>query len=237
MSISDPQKQIHDDVKPSDWNFHQYITIFLKITLIVGALLALYQGRTQAAVETVLILSITFLPLLLGRRFQVRIPHVFELLAIVFIYASLFLGEVHNYYVRYWWWDLVLHAGAGLLLGILGFLLVYVLNEKEDVNLDLNPGFMALFAFVFAIALGTIWEIFEFTMDQLFGLEMQKHMLNDPSGLTDSMWDLIIDGIGAFIISVFGYVYLRTAESDSFLEVWIDDFIEKNPRFFKRGRR
>lgn len=213
---------------------HQYITIFLKATLIIGAGLALYQGRFQATAEILVILSITFLPLLLGKRFQVRIPHEFELFAVVFIYASLFLGEIHGYYTRYWWWDMVLHAGSGLLLGILGFLMVYVLNEKEDIELELNPGFMALFAFVFAIALGVIWELFEFSMDQIFGMNMQKPMFNDPSGLTDTMWDLIIDGIGAGIISVLGYGYLRTKGSDSFLEKWIDNFIENNPRFFTR---
>jgi uncharacterized membrane protein YjdF len=64
----------------------------------------------------------------------------------------------------------------------------------------MNPGFVALFAFVFAIALGTLWEIFEFAMDQIFGLEMQKPMFGDPSGLTDTMWDMIVNAIGAGIV-------------------------------------
>jgi hypothetical protein len=215
---------------------HWYITIFTKTTLIIGTLLALYQGRYQAAVETGIILSITFLPLLLGKRFQIRIPAEFELLAIVFVYATLFLGEVHGYYIRYWWWDLVLHASAGLLLGILGFLLVYVLNEKDDIDLQLTPGFMAVFAFVFAMAFGAAWEVFEFTMDSLFGLTMQKPMFNDTSGLTDTMWDLIVDAAGALFISVLGYGYFRATDSSSFLEDWIDHFIENNPRFFQRDK-
>ncbi|MEX2353517.1 MAG: hypothetical protein WD709_04965, partial [Gammaproteobacteria bacterium] len=168
--------------------------------------------------------------------FQVRIPHEFELLAVVFIYASLFLGEVLDYYTRYWWWDMLLHGGSGLLLGILGFLLIYVLNEDEHIDLNLSPGFMAFFAFVFAMAFGAIWEVFEFSMDQVFGLNMQKPMFNDPSGLTDTMWDLIIDGIGALIISLLGYGYLRKTGSDSFLGKWIDNFIENNPRLFKRKK-
>jgi len=216
------------------WKVHKYITIFLKFTLIIGAALALYQGRFQAAAEIILILSITFLPLLLGNRFQVKIPHEFEFLAVIFIYASLFLGEVHDYYTRYWWWDMLLHAGSGLILGILGFLLVYVLNENENIDLELKPGFMALFAFVFAMAFGAIWEIFEFTMDQVFGTNMQKPMFDDPSGLTDTMWDLIIDGIGALIIAILGYGYLRKSGSDSFLGKWIDKFIENNPRLFRK---
>lgn len=215
-------------------NIHRTISIFTKTTLLIGVLLALYQGRIQAAAETALILLITFMPVILGKRFQIRIPHEFELLAIIFIYATLFLGEVHGYYIRYWWWDLVLHASSGLLLGILGFLLVYILNEKDDIELELTPGFMALFAFVFSIAFGAIWEIFEYSMDQLFGMNMQKPMFNDQSGLTDTMWDLIVDTLGALVISVLGYGYLKATNSNSFLELWIDNFIENNPRLFRK---
>lgn len=209
-------------------NIHAQLTValLLKLTLFIGACFAAYQGRYQATVEILIIIFITFLPVILGRRFDVKIPHEFELIAVIFIYASLFLGEVHGYYLRFWWWDVVLHTGSGFLLGIVGFLLVYVLNEKKEIHLHMKPGFVALFAFVFAVALGGIWEVFEFTMDQLFGLNMQK------SGLVDTMWDLIVDTIGALTISMLGYGYLTTAGTSSFLEKWIENFIEKNPRFF-----
>jgi hypothetical protein len=217
------------------WTIHQSLSILLKVTLVTGAALAMYQGRYQAAVETFAIFTITFLPLVLGRRFQVRIPHEFELFAVLFVYASLFLGEVHGYYTRYWWWDILLHTGSSFLLGIFGFLLVYVLNEKKEIDLELSAGFIALFAFAFAMALGVIWELFEFGMDRLFGLNMQKTMFDDLSGLTDTMWDLIVDGIGAGVIALLGYKFLRVSGSESFLEKWIDGFIDRNPRLFKDG--
>ncbi len=208
-------------------NLHKRLTLFLQVTLLVGAVLAVFQGRWLAAIATLGIIVVTFLPLILGRRFAVRIPPEFEVLAVVFIYASLFLGEVRGYYVRYWWWDGVLHAGSGFLLGILGFLLVYVLNERDDVDLHMRPRFVALFAFMFAVGMGALWEIFEFAMDQSFGLNMQK------SGLVDTMWDLIIDTVGAMLISLVGWSYLSKAGSSSFLERWIAAFVESNPRLFR----
>jgi len=223
------------DLNLSKVKVHQLISILTKTTLLIGIFLAVYQGRYQVAFETSIIFCLTFFPMLLDIRFNIRIPHEFDILAIIFIYVTLFLGEVHGYYIRFWWWDLVLHASAGLLLGILGFLMVYIMNENDKINLELTPGFMALFAFVFAIAFGVLWEIFEFTMDRLFGMNMQKPMFNDPSGLTDTMWDLIVDTIGAFIISVLGYGYFSTIDRDSFLEKWIDRFIENNPRMFRTG--
>ncbi len=207
-------------------NVHRTLTLFLQGTLLVGAILFLFQQRWLASTVTAAIILVTLLPLVLGRRFDVRIPPEFEFLTVIFVYASLFLGEVHGYYIRYWWWDAVLHTGSGFLLGVLGFLLVYVLNERPDVDMHMRPRFVALFAFMFAVGMGALWEIFEFAMDQLFGMNMQK------SGLVDTMWDLIVDTVGAAVIALVGWAYLSTAGSNSFLERWILGFIEANPRLF-----
>jgi uncharacterized membrane protein YjdF len=100
----------------------------------------------------------------------------------------------------------------------------------------MKPGFVAFFAFLFAVGIGVLWEIFEFCMDIFFNMNMQKEMLGDPSGLTDTMCDLIIDTLGALIIAVLGYGYIKTAKNESFLELWIHAFIKNNPRLFKGYR-
>ncbi|NIJ15412.1 hypothetical protein [Sphingobium vermicomposti] len=179
---------------------------------------------------TGIMLTMAF-PVVLKGRFPVQIPSEIQILAIVFGFATLFLGEVRDYYERFWWWDLTLHATAGLLLGLQGFMTVYILNEDCHVDLHMRPAFLAIFAFCFSQAIGAIWEIFEFTMDQVFGLTMQKPMLGDPSGLTDTMWDLIVNAIGALVISVAGWRYLSRARS-SYLGDWVRRFIARNPQFF-----
>jgi hypothetical protein len=166
---------------------------------------------------------------MVGKRFAVYIPPEFELLAILFIFASLFLGEIRGYYAKFWWWDVLMHAGAAFLLGIMGFLLVYVLNQEERIQLHMKPAFVALFSFAFAVAIGSIWEIFEYSMDSLFGLNMQK------SGLVDTMWDLIVDAVGALVIAVLGYFYMKRG-SEYFVEKWIAKFVEGNPRLFRKKR-
>ena len=108
------------------------------------------------------------------------------------------------------------------------------MNETEKLQLHMKAGFVAFFAFLFALGVGALWEIFEFTMDSLFGMNMQKPMLGDPSGLTDTMWDLIVDALGALVVSFLGWRYLKNPEQKSFLERWIDSFVARNPRFFKR---
>lgn len=216
--------------------FHRRLGIVLKLILLAEAALAAWGQQWLTVGIVTGILAITFIPLLMARRFHVFIPPEFEILAIIFVFASLFLGEVHGYYTRFWWWDIALHTSSGLLTGILGFLLVHVLNETEDINLYMTPGFVAVFAFVFAVAVGTLWELFEFAMDALFAMNMQKPMLGDPSGLTDTMWDMIVNALGALVIAIVGYGYLKTAGNTSFLERWIQAFIRANPALFARRR-
>ncbi len=215
-------------VRVSLTGIHRRLTLILQATLVIGVILAIFQQRWLTAVITTAIILVTLFPLVFSRRFAVNIPAEFEALTVVFVYASLFLGEVQGYYVRFWWWDAVLHTGSGFLLGILGFLLVYVMNEHDNIDLHMRPRFVALFAFMFAVGMGALWEIFEFAMDQLFGLNMQK------SGLVDTMWDLIVDSIGALVISLLGWSYLRTVGTNSFLERWILNFIEANPHLFSK---
>lgn len=204
---------------------HVWLTNGLQVVMAAGFVLSLYERQWLNAVLIAGIVFLTFLPTLLGNRFQVFIPPEFNMLTIAFIFAALFLGEIQEYYARFWWWDKALHTTSGVLLGILAFVLVYALNQEEHVHLHMKPRFVALFAFTFAVCVGVQWEIFEFAMDSLFGMNMQK------SGLVDTMWDLIVDTLGALFVSVLGYVYMSQGRK-SFVEDWIMRFIETNPHLF-----
>lgn len=211
---------------------YRNILIILQVIMAVELILVIYEGQWINAFLIITIMAITLLPAVLGRRFQVYIPAEFQILAVIFVFAALFLGEIQSYYIRIWWWDIALHTSSGLLMGLLGFLLIYVLNESENIDIHMLPRFVAMFAFLFAVAVGALWEIFEFAMDQVFGTQMQKPMLNDPSGLTDTMWDMIVNTLGALAISALGWWYMEQRER-SFIEVWIRKFIERNPRLFR----
>lgn len=177
------------------------------------------------------ILTIIIAPVFLRRKIPFQIPIEFHIFIIVFIFLTLFLGEVRSFYERIWWWDIMLHMTSGLLLGVMGFLLVYALNEHDRIDVYLRPKFVALFAFLFAVSIGSLWELFEFFMDETFSMNMQKPMLNDPSGLTDTMWDLLMDVVGALIISSMGWWYLNHGSS-AFIERWTVKFINKKPHLF-----
>lgn len=234
MSESEPQTALSRESDERSGRIYRRTVVVLQLVMLVELVLTLYNGLWANAMLIIAVIAFTLSPALLGRRFRVTVPAEFQLLAVLFVFASLFLGEIRSYYDRIWWWDIALHASSGLLLGLVGFLLLYVLNENRRIELHLRPVFMALFAFLFAVTAGTLWEIFEFAMDQLAGTRMQKPMLEDSSGLTDTMWDLIVDTIGGLLISVFGWWYMVRGQR-SFIVEWICKFIERNPRLFNKG--
>jgi len=233
--VTDCQPTNLPDPEPPDLaaRIHHWIVIVVVTVMAVELAWILVERQWLSAFLVITIMGVILAPTLLGDWLPVKIPAEFQILAVLFAFAALFLGEFRSYYERIWWWDIALHVCSGLLLGILGFLLIYILNENRRIDLDMRPRFVAMFAFLFAVSGGAIWEIFEFAMDGIFGTAMQNPKFGDPSGLTDTMLDLIVDTLGALAISVYGWHFLRNPEQ-SFIDRWIQKFLDRNPVLFRQ---
>jgi len=124
-------------------------------------------------------------------------------------------------------------------LGFAGFLILYILYKTE--RLKASPFFIVLSAFCFAVALGALWEIFEFGVDHFFEADMQRSRFtieeireygSSRIAIYDTMWDMILNSIGALIASVAGFFYLKKGETP-ILKKLVKKFEEKNPDLFK----
>ena len=155
------------------------------------------------------------IPTILAKKLRFELPVVLYTLFIVFLYCAVFLGEVRNFYYTVPYWDVILHAFSSLMLGFLGLMFISILNRNEKIVMNLSPFFVALFAFCFALAFNTIWEIYEFTIDGLMDLNMQKYVAADGTAfvgraaLLDTMKDIIVDVIGAGIAAITGFFSIR----------------------------
>ncbi len=176
--------------------------------------------RTKSSYALMLVqcflgLAALSLPDMFAKKFLKTIPSNMLILYFIFLYCAIYLGEVRDFYYRYNSWDTILHMFSGGMLGTLGFSFVTLLNKTDKIPMNLSPFFVAMFAFCFAITIGVFWEIYEFSFDGLLHLNMQKFMTEDGimfvgrEALRDTMEDLIVDGIGAFIISSIGYISLK----------------------------
>lgn len=140
-------------------------------------------------------------------------PQILLVVLGVFAVAALGVGEFFNGYEKFWWWDDMLHTFAGVLIGFIGFLMVYLLNATYKMTI--SPLFVAVFAFGFAMTMAVFWEIFEFSMDFFFGTPMQRWnlpkdamLMGNPYqgvGLRDTMSDLIVCGAGSLFSAIVSY--------------------------------
>ena len=142
------------------------IQLSLSYTLRLILLIAIITASINRNWSTIFMASsaliITFLPSIIERNYKVSLPTEFEFVVTIFIYSSLFLGEVHSYYTKFWWWDLLLHSLAGITFGFISIFIMYILHHTRKIRT--SPILIALFAFCFAVAIGSIWEIFEFSL-------------------------------------------------------------------------
>jgi hypothetical protein len=193
--------------------------------LLIAGLIALGFTRWSLAFVSFATLGLSLLPPLLAARWSLKLPLPFLVATTLFFFATIFLGEAFDFYERLWWWDLALHGSSAVGFGLTGFLLVFMLFEGD--RFAAPPSAIAAITFCVAMTIGATWEIFEYTMDASFGLNMQK------SGLDDTMGDLIVNGIGSLTASLTGYIYL-TRDSEGWIGRRLSQFIKINRKFYQK---
>ncbi|MBO0998658.1 hypothetical protein IOC57_13005 [Bacillus sp. SD075] len=137
-------------------------------------------------------------PLLLAlfTKLHFNLPIIISYL--IFLFGSQFLGSILGWY-GLGWWDTFLHLLSGSLLAFTGIAL-YEQLVYRNAGKEISPWFVFLFILSFSAFGGVIWEIYEFSSDQLFVMTLQG------GGNKDTMIDLIADTIGGLIIAVWAGV-------------------------------
>ncbi len=122
----------------------------------------------------IITLFLFLVPSFIEKRVHIDIPDTLEIIILLFIFAAEILGEIKAYYIVFPYWDTILHTLNGFLAAALGLSLIDILNKNDKFAISLSPIFVALVAFCFSMTIGVIWEMFEFTMDNCLGFDMQK---------------------------------------------------------------
>ena len=210
------------DVEKLYKNINIGIIALLFVMLFIELLL---QRWMMMFVTLLAVILIGFL-LYFQKRINITLPPELNLIIVVFIIAGIVLGEIHDFYDRFIWWDSVLHTISGFIISTLAFGLLYVLYKNK--KLIAPPSLIVFLSFSIAMTMGVFWEIFEFFMDQTFGLNMQRA----ETGVVDTMQDFIENMIGATVASILGYLYLK--EGDSFIyRRLVKHFEKKNKHLFE----
>lgn len=165
------------------------LSVFIIMTLVRSA----FMGRYENVFVCVLSLLLFCVPLFLEKRLLIDIPPLLEGIIYCFIFAAEILGEINSFYTRIPGWDTMLHTLNGFLVAAVGFCLVDLFERSEKLSFKLSPFFLAIVAFCFSMTVGVLWEFFEFGVDQILHMDMQKDFVINsihsvtlnPSGLNE----------------------------------------------------
>ena len=183
------------------------LAVFLLATM--GYAVGSY-GDTYIATTHLVIAGITaILPALRYMRVIVM-PYWFVFIVTVNIYAygiPLFLG----FYDNIWWWDEFAHWMSSILVTMTVFTAMCIIDAVAD-NVSMSPSVMCFLTFIGGFALGNIWELFEGTVDWVFGQNYMQHHIQD------TLSDIHMDFIGSLTMDAIASVILRKKDVHKMVE-------------------
>lgn len=182
------------------------VYVVLRLIVVAELVLSILRGEYESAFICLLVLILFILPFFIQQNFGIQLPTTLEIIILLFIFAAEILGELEGYFITYPNWDTMLHTTTGFLCAATGFALIDILNRNSRIKFHLSPIYVALAAFCFSMTVGVLWEFFEFGMDRLFHLDMQKDtvvqsitsVMLDP---TNSNTPITIDGIHSVTVN------------------------------------
>ena len=201
------------------------VYVVLRLIVVAELVLSILRGEYESAFICLLVLILFILPFFIQQNFGIQLPTTLEIIILLFIFAAEILGELEGYFITYPNWDSMLHTTTGFLCAATGFALIDILNRNSRIKFQLSPIYVALAAFCFSMTVGVLWEFFEFGMDRLFHLDMQKDtvvqsitsVMLDP---TNSNTPITIDGIHS--VAVNG----KDLGFDGYLDIGLYDTME-----------
>lgn len=123
----------------------------------------------------------------------------------IFIFIAVVIGSTLNNRTTFHDIDLLTHFSAGYISAWFGYDFANIVYRKRG---DLGPAMSSLFALGFALSIAVGWEIYEFSMDRIYGMTLQCSAPNTEAGLIDTMIDFIMCSSGA-VLGMFSISFLR----------------------------
>lgn len=170
-----------------------------------AALIALGFGTATA--DRVLVLGsggaivMALLPVFYTRISGIQVPGALRDGILVYCLAAFVGGEWGGLYTDDLVWDTTLHLLASAVLTLTGYALALLPTAGAPPRTSLWV--LSVLAVGLAATVGTVWELFEASVDALFGTNAQR------SGLPDTMGDMAANLVGAVYGAMAGQLALR----------------------------
>ena len=139
------------------------------------------------------------LPYLLEKAGWFKMPLFMHLWAVLAVGLHTF-GLVMGLYDTTWWWDELTHAISSSMVCMIAALALY-LFDIHSLKIKVPRWAYPMMVLTFAMFIGIVWEVAEFTGDQLAGTRMQY-------STADTLSDCYVDLLGGTFASLLWVAWL-----------------------------
>lgn len=179
---------------------------------LVSFIIACVQGvwnDTVVAAGTVLFICG---PALCEKALHITLSPLTKIIFMLYAVSGPLMGNVYHLYYLLPWWDKFLHLLCGIMFTIFGL----QLPELADAsNARHSTVLKCICGFCFAMAIGVVWEFFEFACDMLVGTDMQRdsilytinsYDLGAATGVTGTISDITEVVVNGQSLDLGGYI-------------------------------
>ena len=139
-----------------------------------------------------------------GKSFITRVD--FMALTFLNLFVTYSLGVyLLNTRTNIHFFDILSHAASGFIATWFAYDFAVVFQGKKR---HLSPALASFFSLTFSMFIAVAWELYEFTMDRVYGYQLQTSVLISEIGLRDTMEDTICCVVGS-VIGMFLVAFYR----------------------------
>ncbi len=183
--------------------------LVLRVIILCWGIYGLFHGSVVEFLEAIFAIIFThlwdFFQIFGKKSFIIEVDATSQTILNIFIFIAVVIGSTLNNRTTFHHIDILTHFMAGFISAWFGYDFANIIYRKRG---DLGPAMSSLFALTFALGLSVGWEIYEFSMDRIYGMNLQCSSPDSEAGLIDTMVDFIMCSAGA-LIGMFSVAFIR----------------------------
>lgn len=215
--------------------FYYFLFVGIAVLQLVASVLTIIFNVSNTTRDNAIsniflcLLAITLMsaPRYMKTKFNITFKNWIEILVLFFLFMSIILGFVQEFYITVQGFDKLVHTISGVVISLVALELVtiYAYHIERNKQQTIPTLFTVLFSFAFSVTLLFLWEVYEFLADTITYIfsqnptNMQRYLWSNTSnifpqdyGLLDTMLDMILGTLGAVVVSITVGLFLRRSE-------------------------
>ena len=163
--------------------FLKFITFLLYIAYIVSMVFFIKDKELGRASISAFCIVATFTLYIVNKNSKILISNSLYIVIVAFIFFASLFGSCYNFYdINHY--DDFLHIWSGFISCSVAFSIINFFNTPRQIR-DMSKIFVFIFLLMFSMGVSSVWEIVEFSIDKILGLNTQA------GGLEDTIIDMI----------------------------------------------